>query len=75
MRGDLIQKVAAQYLSGERLYGEDLSLEEIQKWIGEEENAYCGLGAGNRKTYVYSYHALNWRHSFSHLRRVRPLMS
>jgi SAM-dependent methyltransferase len=52
------------YLSGTRLYGDDLSLDEIARWVEDERNAYFELtGSG----YNYSYHALNLEHGFRHL--------
>jgi SAM-dependent methyltransferase len=56
-----------QFLKGERLYGEGLSQQEVEAWYRNEKFAYCNLGAGDRQSYNYSYHALNWRHGFSHL--------
>jgi SAM-dependent methyltransferase len=57
------------YLSGEKLYGDDLGTEEVLKWIAEEQTGYYNLGAGNRETYRYGYHSLNWRHGFAWLPR------
>jgi SAM-dependent methyltransferase len=54
-------------LSGTKLYGDDLGPEDVRKWVQEEQTGYYNLGAGNRQTYVYGYHALNWRHAFSWL--------
>ncbi len=33
------------YLSGERLYGDDFTIEEIQKWFADEAEGYADLGA------------------------------
>lgn len=52
------------YLSGDRLYGDDLSLEEIRTWYADEEEGYANLGAGDSTQYSYVYHALNWYHAF-----------
>jgi len=54
------------YLSGEKLYGEDLSPEEISKWFADEKEGYyetTKIYESNR----YSYHALNVEHGFRHL--------
>jgi SAM-dependent methyltransferase len=57
------------YLSGEKLYGDNLGPEDVRKWMKDEQTGYYNLGAGNRDTYVYGYHSLNWRHGFSWLPR------
>lgn len=54
-------------LAGERLYGDDFSSEEAAEWFADEENAYARLGASDRASYQYGYHALNARHGFRHL--------
>jgi SAM-dependent methyltransferase len=56
-----------QYLRGERLYGDDFSLAEIQAWFNDEQEAYANLGAKERAAYRYGYHALNTGHGFRHL--------
>jgi SAM-dependent methyltransferase len=60
----------SQYLSGERLYGDDFSLEEIEAWFSDEAEAYAELGAMNRSTYNYSYHSLNYHHFFRFIRHT-----
>jgi len=60
-----------QYLSGEKLYGDDLTPEEIQKWYQEESEAYANLGAKDASTYVYEYHALNRWYGFRKLKGLR----
>jgi len=57
-----------EYLSGEKLYGDDLSPEEIQQWYQEESEAYANLGAKEISTYVYEYHALNEKYGFRKLK-------
>ncbi len=56
-----------QYLSGEKLYGDDFSPEQILEWYKEEKNAYYKLGQKSRETYQYGYHALNFEHGFAYL--------
>jgi len=56
-----------QYLSGEKLFGDDLGPEEIARWYREEREAYAALGAGNAGTYQYSYHGWNHLHGYRHL--------
>jgi len=54
----------SQYLSGEHLYGDDFSTEEIEAWFADEAEGYAELGAMNRSSYSYCYHALNYHHFF-----------
>jgi SAM-dependent methyltransferase len=53
------------YFRGSRLYGDDFSLPEIEKWFTEEKEGYYQLE--DRTNYHYGYHALNWHHGFSRL--------
>lgn len=55
------------YFRGEKLIGDDYSPEQIQRWFAEEEEGYANLGAQDRNSYRYVYHALNWMHGFSAL--------
>jgi len=55
------------YLSGERLYGDDFSQEQIAEWFEDEREGYADLGAADGDGSGYSYHQLNVRHGFRHL--------
>jgi len=55
------------YFSGERLYGDDFSPEQIAQWFEDEREGYADLGARNRGSYRYGYHALNQFHGFRYL--------
>lgn len=57
----------AVYLSGERLYGDDLSPEEIDRWFEDEREGYADFGAKDAAGYHYPYHALDRLHLFRHL--------
>lgn len=57
----------AVYLAGERLYGDNLSPEEIERWFEDEREGYADLGAKDSKSYHYPYHALDRQHLFRHL--------
>lgn len=57
----------AVYLSGEKLYGDDLSLQEIERWFEDEREGYADLGAKDSKSYHYPYHALDRQLLFRHL--------
>ncbi len=55
------------YLSGERLYGDDFGPAEIAQWYAAEQEAYANLGSKNSKNYVYTYHALNQKYGYRFL--------
>lgn len=55
------------FFRGELLYGDDFSPEEIAEWFDDEREGYANLGARDRTSYRYAYHALNQRHGFRHL--------
>lgn len=57
----------ASYFSGEKLYGNDFTIEEICKWFSDEAEGYANLGSKNRDRYVYSYHQLNRYHGHKFL--------
>lgn len=55
------------FFSGSRLYGDDLSLAEIEQWYADEGEGYANLGASAKDSYRYVYHALNQLHGFDGL--------
>lgn len=59
------------YLRGEKLYGDDFSRTEIEKWFKDEEDAYYEMTKRQDSEYRYSYHALNWYHAFRFLSHHR----
>lgn len=61
------KKLLEDYLSGKKLYGDDFTLEQIDTWFKDEKEGYAELGAKNRETYKYPYHALNALHGFRYL--------
>ncbi len=56
------------YLSGERLYGDDFTLDQIKQWYKEESEGYADLGNKERVKYVYSYHELNKTHAYNKMK-------
>lgn len=56
------------YLSGEKLYGDDFTIDEIEKWFEDEAEGYADLGAKERNVYHYAYHELNNQHAFKFIR-------
>lgn len=65
------QSTMDEYLSGRKLYGDDFSLPEIQKWYEDEREGYATLGDKSRASYTYEYHALNRLHGFRFIRGKR----
>lgn len=60
-----------QYFSGEKLYGNDFTSEQIKKWFEEESEAYSSLGNKDIRNYTYRYHTLNKLHGFSKIKGKR----
>jgi SAM-dependent methyltransferase len=60
------------FLRGERLYGDDFTLDEIAEWYEDEREGYSDLGyegsgeRGDAADREYPYFALNQRHGFRH---------
>jgi len=52
------------YFSGEKLYGDDFSKEQLAKWYDEEAEGYSGLVNQSPTDYSYVYHALNEMHGY-----------
>jgi len=55
------------YLSGELLYGDDLSQVQIDQWYKDESEGYSGLDHPDAQNPIYVYHELNKLHGFSRL--------
>lgn len=55
------------FLSGYRLYGDNLSMDEILSWYKSEEEGYSGIVADSAAPYEYEYHGLNKYHCYSKL--------
>lgn len=57
-----------KYLQGEAIYGDDFTVEQIEKWYQEETEAYADLGSKETDQYVYGYDALNTLHGFNYIK-------
>jgi len=57
------------FFSGEKLFGDDFEQSDITKWYEDEENGYSSLGAENRSTYQYQYHALDQLCAYRYLNK------
>ncbi len=60
----------SRYFSGEILYGDDFSLQEIQAWYEDEKEAYTKLYV-LKPGYAYEYHALNVFHGYRYLPKTQ----
>lgn len=58
------------YIKGRGLYGDDFSLEQIEKWYEEESEGYANLGSKDISNYVYRYHEVNKMYGFSKLKKI-----
>lgn len=56
------------FLSGERLYGDDFTPEQIKEWYDDEKEGYAELGAKDASTYTYCYHSLNAHHGIRYIK-------
>jgi len=59
--------IANEYLSGSKLYGDDLPLDMIQEWYADESEGYASLSDSDPADPAYVYHQLNKLHGFSRL--------
>lgn len=57
-----------QYFSGEKLYGDDFTLSEIEDWYNDEKEGYANLGAKEKTAYTYGYHSLNMQNGFKYIK-------
>jgi 2-polyprenyl-3-methyl-5-hydroxy-6-metoxy-1,4-benzoquinol methylase len=58
-----------KYFSGETLYGDDLTPDEILDWFSDEAEGYAGLGAADTQRYAYGYHQFNYIHAFRYIKK------
>lgn len=55
----------ADYFTGNKLKGDDFSIEEIKAWYEDEQEGYANLGAKDEGNYSYGYDAINWKYGYS----------
>lgn len=63
--------IEQKYKSGDAIYGDDFSIEQIEEWYQQEAEAYANLGSKEYANYNYGYHALNNLHGFKYLSNFR----
>ena len=60
------------YLEGRKLYGDDMSLDEIAAWYEDERDGFAGLiQTAEMSKYQYAHHGFNRRHGFRYLPKTR----
>jgi len=55
------------YLMGDKLYGDDFTPDEIQRWYEKEKEGYGNLVQHRHFDYSYEYHTLNVYHGFRYV--------
>ncbi len=62
-----------EYFAGKKLYGDDFSEPDVEKWFEDEKDAYFSLSRlrGSQSTDTYGYHALNEEYGFRYLKQIR----
>ena len=58
-----------EYFTGEKLYGDDFTQDQIIAWFEEEAEAYANLGSADSSNYKYGYHAINNVHGYSKIEK------
>jgi len=59
------------YFTGEKLYGDDFSSDQIYEWFVDEAERFTNLGAKEKCQYSYGYHQLDQIHAFRFIRARR----
>tara|TARA_B100000745_G_scaffold290137_2_gene228816 strand:+ start:1436 stop:2248 length:813 start_codon:yes stop_codon:yes gene_type:complete len=60
----------SNYFNKDRLYGDDFSLDEIERWYKEEIEEYQDINKENAKIYTYAYHVVNKIYGFNKLKNI-----
>ncbi len=55
-----------EYFTGQKLIGDDYSVEQVKEWYSDEAEGYADLGAKDKEAYSYAYHVLNEFHGYRH---------
>lgn len=71
MVGSMDDAEMEDYFSGNKLYGNDFSQDQIDAWFADEAEGYFKLSQSGSAEYVYGYHALNKCHGYSILPKRR----
>jgi len=57
-----------KYLTGDILYGDDFTIEQIKEWYENEKEGYANINDSGNSSYEYFYHQLNEIHGFKNLK-------
>ncbi len=57
------------YLSGNKLYGDDFNKKQIEEWFRDEKEGYSGLIS--KSPYIYEFHELNKIYGYNKLNRIK----
>lgn len=60
-----------EFFSGQRLYGDDFTMEQLQTWYDGEKEGYAGEVLSTPGPYRYHYHELNKFHLFRHIQPLK----
>lgn len=63
----MASNIPPEYLSGQRLWGDDFTPEQIAAWYEDETEAYAALGRGSAVKDTYLYAALDRLHAWRRL--------
>jgi hypothetical protein len=64
-----MRKEKNDYLNGEKLYGDDFSLEQIQEWYKQESEAYAQIYGLNIQSEMYNHHVNNM-YGYKYLKKI-----
>ena len=59
-----------EYFRGEKLYGDDFSIEQIKEWYEQEAEAYAQLYGINDNESEYNHH-INIMYGYNHLKKIK----
>jgi SAM-dependent methyltransferase len=55
------------YLSGNKIYGDNFTIEQLEQWYEAEKEGYANLGNKVENNYSYQYHLVNKMFGFKYL--------
>ena len=59
-----------KYFNGDKLYGDDFSKDQIEKWHEAEKEGYSGIVQDREIEYKYIYNSMNYLHGFRYLDHI-----
>jgi SAM-dependent methyltransferase len=64
-----VETVKGDYFSGEKLYGDDFSFEQIQEWYRQESEAYAQMYGMKAQMETYNHH-VHKMYGYKYLRKI-----